>query len=259
MTDSGSRKTVRLLNSEWIDSRHDGRVTQNNRVLHLPAHTTHRVHISCNKIAKLEGCYFKATFFQDYLKRNLETCLPPSNTKHDPHRPNTNNGRNASCLSDSQEVWPTFCCRWTSLSHLLCLDLSSAGLRDHMSVQISAFISLCLATAAFVDYLTNDNCGIEEELPTGKSFFCSAAFNATNPDKPGAFICCEPNEFISFSSVPLIGAWFIAFAIAFLEALSTLTTGTSEPLKLGKERLRLNCQRRKQPPIKLDVATRGAT
>jgi hypothetical protein len=84
-----------------------------------------------------------------------------------------------------------------------------------MSVQISAFISLILAFVAFIDYLENDNCGIEEELPTGKSFFCSAAFNTTNPDKPGAFICCEPNEFISFSSVPLIGAWFIAFAIAF--------------------------------------------
>jgi hypothetical protein len=54
ITDSGSRKTVRLLNSEWINARHDGRVTLKH------SHTFPAVTV----LAKIESCYFEQRFFK---------------------------------------------------------------------------------------------------------------------------------------------------------------------------------------------------
>jgi hypothetical protein len=99
-----------------------------------------------------------------------------------------------------QVGWPL------GLSHLLCLDLSSA----HMRVQAAAFISFLLAFFAVIDYVNSNNCELQENLPTEKSVFCAIATN----DKPGIrFICCTPNKLSSTTGYGLLGAWFLAFSV----------------------------------------------
>ncbi len=80
-----------------------------------------------------------------------------------------------------------------------------------MRVQFAAFIAWVLAMAAYQDYTENFNCGIQEKPPTEASFVCAAAI-----DKPGAFICCEPNKMFAAASYGLLGAWFLAFSLGLI-------------------------------------------